>query len=133
MFGTEANENAPRNIGVLERAHRGTLVLDDVSEMPLETQSRIVKILHNAEFERIGGNNKVQVDTRVVATTSKDLSEEIESGRFREDLFHRLNVVPLGVPSLSNRRKTFQNSRRKLWNGPPFRKAASLVDYRVRR
>ena len=114
LFGTEANENAPRNIGVLERAHRGTLVLDDVSEMPLETQSRIVKILHNAEFERIGGNNKVQVDTRVVATTSKDLSEEIESGRFREDLFHRLNVVPLDVPPLSNRREDIPELAKKI-------------------
>jgi two-component system nitrogen regulation response regulator NtrX len=105
LFGTEANEHAPRHIGVLERAHRGTLVLDDVSEMPLETQGQIVRILHSAEFERLGGNNTVQIDTRVIATTSKNLLTEISANRFREDLFHRLNVVPLEVPSLSDRRE----------------------------
>ena len=105
LFGTEANDQRPRNIGVLERAHRGTLVLDDVSEMPLETQAQFVRILHSAEFERLGGRNKVQVDTRVIATTSEDLTTKIEAAHFREDLFHRLNVVPLTVPSLSDRRE----------------------------
>ena len=73
--------------------------------MPMETQGQIVRILHSAEFERLGGNNTVQIDTRVIATTSKNLLTEISANRFREDLFHRLNVVPLEVPSLSDRRE----------------------------
>lgn len=105
LFGTEAAPDAPRHLGVLERAHRGTLVLDDVAELPLETQGRMVRILHNSEFQRLGGNSTVEVDTRIIATTNKNLGLEIEEGRFREDLFHRLNVVALEVPSLSDRRE----------------------------
>ncbi|MBT6210692.1 MAG: sigma-54-dependent Fis family transcriptional regulator [Woeseia sp.] len=105
LFGTEASTTSPRRIGVLEKAHRGTLVLDEVADMPLETQGRIVRILHNPEFSRIGGNNSVNVDTRIIATTNKELKEEIDSGRFREDLYYRLNVVPIQVPSLSERRE----------------------------
>lgn len=105
LFGMEATSDAPRRIGVLERAHRGTLVLDEVADMPLETQGRIVRILHNSEFNRIGGNNTVNVDSRIIATTNKDLKKEIEAGRFREDLFYRLNVVPIEVPALSERRE----------------------------
>jgi two-component system nitrogen regulation response regulator NtrX len=105
LFGTEASSASPRRIGVLEKAHRGTLVLDEVADMPLETQGRIVRILHNPEFSRIGGNNSVNVDTRIIATTNKDLKEEINSGRFREDLYYRLNVVTIEVPPLSERRE----------------------------
>ncbi|MGB0553483.1 MAG: sigma-54-dependent transcriptional regulator [Alphaproteobacteria bacterium] len=105
LFGTEASTTSPRRIGVLEKAHRGTLVLDEVADMPLETQGRIVRILHNPEFSRIGGDNSVNVDTRIIATTNKELKEEIDSGRFREDLYYRLNVVPIQVPSLSERRE----------------------------
>jgi len=105
LFGTEASTTSPRRIGVLEKAHRGTLVLDEVADMPLETQGQIVRILHNPEFSRIGGNNSVNVDTRIIATTNKELKEEIDSGRFREDLYYRLNVVPIQVPSLSERRE----------------------------
>jgi len=105
LFGTEASTTSPRRIGVLEKAHRGTLVLDQVADMPLETQGRIVQILHNPEFSRIGGNNSVNVDTRIIATTNKELKEEIDFGRFREDLYYRLNVVPIQVPPLSERRE----------------------------
>ncbi len=105
LFGTEASTTSPRRIGVLEKAHRGTLVLDEVADMPLETQGRIVRILHNPEFNRIGGNNSVNVDTRIIATTNKELKEEIDFGRFREDLYYRLNVVPIQVPPLSERRE----------------------------
>jgi two-component system nitrogen regulation response regulator NtrX len=114
LFGTEAREDSPRHIGVLERAHRGTLVLDEVSDMPLETQARIVKILHNPEFKRLGGDSTVQVDARVIATTNKNLKAEIEAGRFREDLFHRLNVVPLEVPALSERREDIPELAKKI-------------------
>ena len=105
LFGTEASTTSPRRIGVLEKAHRGTLVLDEVADMPLETQGRIVRILHNPEFNRIGGNNSVNVDTRIIATTNKELKEEIDFGRFSEDLYYRLNVVPIQVPPLSERRE----------------------------
>lgn len=105
LFGTEATMSSPRKLGVLERAHRGTLVLDEVAEMPLETQGRIVRILHNPEFKRLGGTSIVNVDTRIIATSNRDLNAEIEAGRFRGDLFHRLNVVPLEVPALEKRRE----------------------------
>ncbi|MEO5337695.1 MAG: sigma 54-interacting transcriptional regulator, partial [Magnetospirillum sp. WYHS-4] len=88
-----------------ETAHMGTLFLDEVADMPLETQGRIVRVLQEQVFHRIGGSTKVQVDVRVVAATSRNLANEIAAGRFREDLFYRLNVVPLLVPSLKERRE----------------------------
>jgi two-component system nitrogen regulation response regulator NtrX len=108
LFGIEAGNDpaaAPRRAGVLERAHTGTLVLDEVSDMPLETQGKIVRALQDQTFERIGGSSRVKVDVRVLATTNKDLQAEIAGGRFREDLFYRLAVVPLKVPSLKERRE----------------------------
>ena len=89
---------------MFEQAHGGTLFLDEVSDMPLETQSKILRVLVEQTFVRVGGSNKVKVDVRVVSSSSKDLREEISAGRFREDLFHRLNVVPINVPSLEQRR-----------------------------
>jgi len=105
LFGTEATEAAPRTIGVLERAHKGTLLLDEVADMPAETQGRIVRVLHKPHFQRIGGSDMVDVDVRVIATSNRDLEAEIESGRFREDLFYRLAVVPVQTPSLAERRE----------------------------
>lgn len=105
LFGTEATASAPRRIGVLERAHRGTLVLDEIADMGLKTQGRIVRILHNPKFNRLGGNNLVEVNVRVIATTHRDLLHEVEAGRFREDLYYRLNVVPISVPPLASRRE----------------------------
>ena len=81
--------------GVLERAHGGTLLLDEVSDMPLETQGKIVRALQDQTFERLGGSPRVKVDVRVLATTNHDLHAEIAAGRFREDLYYRLAVVPL--------------------------------------
>ena len=94
----------PRKVGVFEQAHGGTLFLDEVADMPLETQSKILRVLVEQTFVRVGGSSKVKVDVRVVSSSSKDLREEISAGRFREDLFHRLNVVPINVPSLEQRR-----------------------------
>ena len=108
LFGIEAGSDAtaqPRRAGVLERAHGGTLVLDEVSDMPLETQGKIVRALQEQSFERLGGSARVKVDVRVLSTTNKDLQAEIGAGRFREDLFYRLAVVPLRVPSLRERRE----------------------------
>jgi two-component system nitrogen regulation response regulator NtrX len=108
LFGLEAGPDPiahPRRAGVLERAHGGTLLLDEVSDMPLETQGKIVRALQDQTFERLGGSARVKVDVRVLATTNKDLQAEIAAGRFREDLFYRLAVVPLKVPALKERRE----------------------------
>ena len=108
LFGLEAGTDPiaqPRRAGVLERAHGGTLLLDEVSDMPLETQGKIVRALQDSTFERLGGSARVKVDVRVLSTTNKDLQTEIASGRFREDLYYRLAVVPLKVPALKDRRE----------------------------
>ncbi|NBW09631.1 MAG: sigma-54-dependent Fis family transcriptional regulator [Caulobacteraceae bacterium] len=105
LFGEEGADGRPRKIGVFERAHNGTLYLDDVGDMPRESQSRILRVLVDQRFRRVGGEQDVQVDVRVVTSTSRDLKIEIAEGRFREDLFHRLNVVPIRVPPLSERRE----------------------------
>ena len=105
LFGEEGEGTRPRKIGVFERAHGGTLFLDDVDAMPRETQSRILRVLVEQRFRRVGGDTDVQVDVRVVSSTSKDLRIEIAEGRFREDLFHCLNVVPVRVPGLAERRE----------------------------
>ena len=104
LFGEEGEGGKPRKIGVFERAHGGTLFLDEVADMPPESQSRILRVLVEQRFVRVGGVQDVQVDVRVISSTSKDLQGEIAAGRFREDLFHRLNVVPVRVPGLSERR-----------------------------
>ena len=108
LFGLEAGADAiahPRRAGVLERAHGGTLLLDEVSDMPLETQGKIVRALQDSTFERLGGSARVKVDVRVLSATNKDLHAEIAAGRFREDLYYRLAVVPLKVPALKDRRE----------------------------
>ena len=106
LFGSEASNNGEaRKIGTFERAHGGTLFLDEVADMPLETQGKIVRALQEQTFERVGGSRRVEVDVRVVASSNRDLSAEIAGGRFREDLFYRLNVVPIRVPPLRERRE----------------------------
>lgn len=105
IFGEEGPDGRPRKIGVFEQAHNGTLLFDEVGDMPLETQSKILRVLVEQRFRRLGGSTDVQVNVRVVSATSRDLRMDIERGRFREDLFHRLNVVPLRVPSLAERRE----------------------------
>ncbi len=104
IFGEEGPDGRPRKIGVFEQAHGGTLFLDEVGDMPLETQSKILRVLVEQRFRRLGGSTDVQVNVRVVSSTSRELSGDIEAGRFREDLYHRLNVVPLRAPSLAERR-----------------------------
>jgi two-component system, NtrC family, nitrogen regulation response regulator NtrX len=107
LFGLEAGNDPlahPRRAGVLERAHGGTLLLDEVSDMPLETQGKIVRALQDQTFERLGGSSRVKVDVRVLSTTNRDLQAEIAAGRFREDLYYRLAVVPVRVPALRERR-----------------------------
>ncbi len=106
LFGTEQGENgAGRRVGLLERAHGGTLLLDEVADMPLETQGKIVRALQDQSFERVGGQRRVTVDVRVIASTNRQMEEEIRAGRFRQDLFYRLNVVPIHVPTLAERKE----------------------------
>ncbi len=105
LFGVEANGEKPRSVGALEEAHGGTLYLDEVADMPLETQSKILRVLVDQNFTRVGGAARVHVDVRIISSTSRDLAEAITEGRFREDLFHRLSVVPIRAPSLSERRE----------------------------
>lgn len=100
--------------GVLERADGGTLLLDEVADMPLATQSAIIRILQDQRLERINGHGPVGVDVRVIATTNRDLREEIAHGQFREELFYRLNVVPVPVPPLSDRREDIPELARHL-------------------
>lgn len=106
LFGSESEQegNGGRKIGTFEQAHGGTLLLDEVADMPLETQGKIVRVLQDQTFERLGGRRRVEVDVRVIASTNRDLEHEMQEGRFRQDLYYRLNVVPLRVPSLRERR-----------------------------
>lgn len=104
LFGVEQNGGVVKT-GLFERAHGGTLFIDEVGDMPLPTQAKILRVLTDQAFERVGGNTGVKVDVRVISATSKDLLNEIREGRFREDLYHRLNVVPLKMASLSERRE----------------------------
>jgi len=94
-----------RRQGKFDLAHEGTLFLDEIGDMSLKTQSKILRILEEQRFERVGGSRPLQVDVRIVAATNKNLEEEIARGHFREDLFHRINVIPLFVPPLRERRE----------------------------
>jgi two-component system nitrogen regulation response regulator NtrX len=105
IFGEEGADGRPKKIGVFEQAHMGTLFLDEVGDMPPETQSKILRVLVDQRFKRLNGANDVQVNVRVVSSTSRDLAGDIADSRFREDLYHRLNVVPLRAPSLAERRE----------------------------
>lgn len=103
LFGEEApggGQVRSRKIGLLEQAHGGTLFLDEVSDMPVQTQNKILRVLLDQTFERVGGGRSVRVDVRVLSSSSRDLQAEAEEGRFRSDLYHRLNVVPIQTPSL---------------------------------
>jgi len=107
IFGVEEGEGEGRGptVGTFEEADGGTLFVDEVADMPLETQGRILRVLQEQTFTRVGGNKPRQVNVRVVTASSRNLTAEIETGRFREDLFHRLSVVPIRVPPLAERRE----------------------------
>ncbi|HAU76138.1 MAG TPA: sigma-54-dependent Fis family transcriptional regulator [Agrobacterium sp.] len=105
LFGTEGLPGQPRKVGALEEAHRGVLYLDEVGEMPRETQNKILRVLVDQQFERVGGGKRVKVDVRIISSTAHHLESLIAEGQFREDLYHRLAVVPVKVPALSERRE----------------------------
>ena len=104
LFGVEEGGDLVRP-GLLEQAHGGTLFLDEIADMPVATQARILRVLTDQSFSRVGGTRIVKVDVRVVSATARDLMAEIAAGRFREDLYYRLNVVPVPIPSLTDRRE----------------------------
>lgn len=105
LFGEEDASGRPVRIGLFEKAHMGTLLLDEVADMPIGTQNKILRVLTDQSFQRVGGRSDVRVDVRVMSATTKDLAVEIEAKRFREDLYYRLSVVPVRVPSLTERRE----------------------------
>jgi len=104
LFGTESN-GTERKVGALEEAHKGILYLDEVADMPRETQAKILRVLVEQQFERVGGTKRVRVDVRIISSTAQNLEGLIAEGRFREDLYHRLAVVPVTVPGLAERRE----------------------------
>ncbi len=104
LFGRETSERGVEP-GLLEQAHGGVIYFDEVADMPLGTQSKILRVLVDEQFTRVGGNDKVRVDLRVISSTNRDLDAAIKAGSFRQELFHRLNVVPIAVPSLEERRE----------------------------
>ncbi len=127
IFGTE-EQGAARKIGSLEEAHGGTLFIDELADMPLETQGKILRVLVDQTFHRVGGERRVEVDVRIVTSSSRNLPGEVASGRLREDLYHRLNVVPIAIPPLKDRREdipelaSFFMTRFSQMSGLPIRK-----------
>ncbi|MEO0670557.1 MAG: sigma-54 dependent transcriptional regulator [Pseudomonadota bacterium] len=105
MFGVEDRTGGPRKVGALEEAHTGTLYIDEIADMPRETQGKILRVLVEQKFLRLEGSQKVEVDVRIISSTGRSLEREMEEGRFRQDLYHRLAVVPIRVPSLAERRE----------------------------
>jgi len=102
LFGSE-NKDGTINYGFFEQARDGTLLIDEISEIPLETQAKILRVLIEQKFIRINGTKEIKVNVRIISTSSKDIREEIDKGNFREDLYHRLNVVPIFLPALKDR------------------------------
>ena len=102
LFGSENNDGSI-TYGFLEKAKDGTLLIDEVFEIPLDTQAKILRILIDQKFKRFNGKEDIYVNVRIISSTSKDLKNEVLMGNFREDLFHRLNVVPIEIPSLISR------------------------------
>jgi two-component system nitrogen regulation response regulator NtrX len=106
LFGVEqSNGSQQRKVGALEEAHGGTLFIDEIADMPRDTQNKILRVLVDQTFQRVGGSTKVAVDVRIVSSTSRNIEAEIAAGHFREDLYHRLSVVPIRVPPLAERRE----------------------------
>ena len=119
LFGHEKGSftgASDRQIGKFEQADKGTIFLDEVGDMSLKTQAKVLRVLQEQELERLGSNRIIKVDVRVIAATNKNLEEEIIKGTFREDLFYRLNVIPIHVPPLRERKDDMAGA------DPPFRR-----------
>ena len=105
LFGSESLQSHRRVVGLFEQAHKGTLYFDEICDLPLETQGKIVRAVNEQRFRRVGGNTEVVVDVRVISASRRDLAAEMSAGRLREDLYYRLGVVPLTMPPLAQRRE----------------------------
>src|SRR5580693_2591712 len=105
MFGVDHANGDQRKVGALEEAHGGTLFIDEIGDLPRETQNKILRVLVDQTFQRAGGTAKIEVNVRIITSTARNLEAEIAAGRFREDLYHRLSVVPIRVPPLTERRE----------------------------
>jgi two-component system nitrogen regulation response regulator NtrX len=106
LFGVEPADGAgERKVGALEESHGGTLFIDEIADMPRETQNKILRVLVDQTFQRVGGSAKVTVDVRIISSTGRNIDAEIAAGRFRDDLYHRMSVVPIRVPALAERRE----------------------------
>ncbi len=126
LFGAEATGDTPRSVGILERANGGTLFLDEVADMPLETQGRMLRVLQENRFTRPGRTERIDLDIRVIASTNRDLTQLMSQGKFREELYYRLNVVPVQIPALADRRvdipliaRTFMDRAARMASVPP--------------
>jgi two-component system, NtrC family, nitrogen regulation response regulator NtrX len=106
LFGVETSDGTQeRKIGALEEAHGGTLFIDEIGDMPRETQNKILRVLVDQTFQRVGGSSKISVDVRIISSTTRNVESDVAEGTFREDLYHRLSVVPVRVPPLAERRE----------------------------
>jgi two-component system, NtrC family, nitrogen regulation response regulator NtrX len=105
LFGVDMGPDKPARVGALEEAHGGTLYLDEVADMPMETQAKVLRVLLEQTFQRVGATKKIKVDVRIISSTARNLNEMIAVQTFREDLYHRLGVVPVHVPGLAERRE----------------------------
>jgi two-component system nitrogen regulation response regulator NtrX len=106
LFGVEQTDGSrERKVGALEESHGGTLFIDEIADMPRETQNRVLRVLVDQTFQRVGGSNKISVDVRIISSTGRNIEAEIAAGRFRDDLYHRMSVVPIRVPPLAERRE----------------------------
>ena len=108
LFGYEPGaftDARRRKIGMLEKADHGTVLLDEIADMPLPLQAKVLKVLEDQSFTRLGGTNRITIDIRIIAATNRNLKEEMEADNFREDLFYRLNVVPIAIPPLRERKE----------------------------
>ena len=134
LFGVEDTASgAPRRIGALEEAHGGTLYIDEIADMPLETQGKVMRVVVEQTFLRVGGAKRVKVDVRIISSTSRDLLPLIANGKFREDLYLRLNVVPVQIPGLAERREdipelvAYFTKAYSVLAGQPFRRFADDI------
>ena len=107
LFGQEFGDGTI-SFGIFDRANKGTLLIDEVTEIPIETQANILRVLIDQKFKRINGKKDINVNIRIISSTSRNLLDEVTTGKFREDLFHRLNVVPIELSSLALEQKIFQ-------------------------
>ena len=114
LFGQEDKDNT-KNFGFFEKAKDGTLLIDEVTEIPLETQAKILRVLIDQKFRRVNGSEEINVNVRIISTSSKNIREEVDQGNFREDLYHRLNVVPIFLPPLKERTEDIPLLLNKLW------------------